>query len=193
MNNNNNAELIGVLKKSIAGGDEAAFRQLFDIFFDGIVSFIFSIVRSKDMAVEIADDVFINVWKRREHILQIDNLKVYLYKAAKNAALNYLSRTANRNITRSFDDVSIQLADESDPEKIIIAGEMAYAIITAVNLLPPRCKMIFKLVREDGLAYREVAEVLNLSVNTVDAQMVIATGRIREAVSRYIFSIPPKK
>jgi RNA polymerase sigma-70 factor (ECF subfamily) len=63
---------------------------------------------------------------------------------------------------------------------------MLQKIKQAVDSLPPRCKLIFKLVREDGLRYGEVAEILSLSVKTIDAQMVIAVSKIRESVKTAI-------
>jgi RNA polymerase sigma-70 factor (ECF subfamily) len=68
----------------------------------------------------------------------------------------------------------------------MITKEMLQKIKQAADSLPPRCKLIFKLVREDGLRYSEVAEILSLSVKTIDAQMVIAVSKIREAVKATI-------
>ncbi|RYY52721.1 MAG: sigma-70 family RNA polymerase sigma factor, partial [Chitinophagaceae bacterium] len=66
----------------------------------------------------------------------------------------------------------------ADPYELMITTEMMKKMQDAIDGLPPRCKMIFKLVREDGLRYREVSEVLNISINTIDAQMAIAVKRI---------------
>lgn len=175
------------LKMQIAKGNETAFRELFDLFFPLITQFVFSLIKSKDAATDITDDIFIRLWNKRTEIEKIENLKVYLYKAAKNASLNYISRSAGRNVHEPFDDISVQLKDESNPEQMMITAEMARKIIEAVNSLPPRCKIVFKLVREDGLKYKEVAEILNLSVKTVDAQMVIAVSRIREAMKSHLY------
>ena len=72
----------------------------------------------------------------------------------------------------------------------MITAEIMKKIREAVNDLPPRCKMIFKLVREDGLRYKEVADILNVSVNTVDAQMVIAVKRIGQQVKVHFDFFP---
>ena len=74
----------------------------------------------------------------------------------------------------------------SSPEQILIMTEMMARMNEAVESLPPKCRIIFNMVREDGLKYREVAKILHISINTVDAQMVIAVGRIREHVKDYI-------
>ncbi|MBH2005161.1 MAG: RNA polymerase sigma-70 factor [Sphingobacteriia bacterium] len=190
----NTAEL-QQFQKLIANGDEGAFRKLFDLYFCNLSQFVFSFVKTRDVSTEIVDGVFIRLWHNRSSIDQIDNLRVYLYKAAKNAALNYISRHARKNILEPFDDITIQLKDESSPEGLLITKEMLQKIRETVDLLPPRCKMIFKLIREDGLKYKEVAEILNISVKTVDAQMVIAVSRVRELMSNHLNlpSVLPKK
>ncbi len=60
---------------------------------------------------------------------------------------------------------------------------MAAAIHAAIQKLPPRCKIIYKLIREDGLRYKEVADILHLSVKTIDAQMTIATKKICQSIN----------
>jgi RNA polymerase sigma factor (sigma-70 family) len=70
-----------------------------------------------------------------------------------------------------------------DPEQLLITAEMLGFIYKAIDQLPPKCKMVFKLAKEDGLKYREVAEVLNISVKTVENQLAIALQKIGEVVS----------
>src|SRR6185369_2565375 len=101
----------------------------------------------------------------------------------KNTALNYLSQKARESITEPFDHIHIEMnGSTATPEQILITEEMFKKIRMAVESLPPRCKMIFMLVREDGLKYKEISEVLNISVNTIDAQMAIAVKRISFAL-----------
>lgn len=168
------------LKEKIAIGDQNAFRQLFNFYSKKLTQFAFSIVRSYDGAREIVDEVFIKIWRNKERTTSIINIRVYLYTATKNTALNYLSSRAKENICEPFDFFSVQLSDEQCPETKMINSELLKKINTAINQLPPRCKMVFKLVREDGLSYKEVGEILNISPKTVDAQMVIAVKQIAE-------------
>jgi RNA polymerase sigma-70 factor (family 1) len=173
------------IKERIALGDEKAFRQLFDCFAPKLIQFALAIVREKDGATEVVDEVFVKIWKQKEQTPHIKNLKVYLYSAVKNTALNYLAARARAAVTEPFDFVAVQLQDEQCPEQQLITAEIFKKIRQAVEELPPRCKIIFKLVREDGLKYKEVAEILNVSINTVDAQMVIAVKRISEKVKMH--------
>jgi RNA polymerase sigma-70 factor (ECF subfamily) len=170
------------IKQRIAFADEKAFRQLFDCYAPKLIQFALSIIKDKEVAMEIVHEVFVKIWKLKERTPHILNLKVYLYTAVKNTAVNYLSGKFATLCTESFDDTNIQLRDEDCPEQLLITAEIFKQIQQAVEQLPPRCKMIFKLVREDDLKYKEVAEILNISANTVDAQMVIAVKRISEKV-----------
>lgn len=137
---------------------------------------------NKDAATEVVDDVWVRIWKNRISLPQVDNIRTYLYTATKNSSLNYLSGKAKAMVTEPFNDITIQLKDEYCPEQQLITEEIFKKIHAAVQDLPPRCKMVFKLVREDGLKYHEVAEIMKISQNTVDAQMVIAVKRIRDAI-----------
>ena len=169
--------------QQIAAGDEAAFRQVYLSFYKRLYQFARAIVKTREPAEEIVEDVFIRIWQQREQLPSIRNLRVYLYTATKNTALNYLSKKARESITEPFDHIQIELNGSAvNPEQILITAEMYKKIQKAVESLPPRCKMIFKLVREDGLRYKEIAEILNISVNTIDAQMAIAVKRIAAAL-----------
>jgi RNA polymerase sigma-70 factor (family 1) len=188
----NEASLDG-LKEKIAAGDQNAFRELFMGYCTALTQFAFSIVRSRDAAREIIDEVFIRIWRNKARIQNIHNLKVYLYTAAKNTALNYLSANARKNIAEPFDFFSVHLVDDLSPEKKMINSEIMQKISEAIEALPPRCKMVFKLVREDGLSYREVGEILNISPKTVDAQMVIAVRQVSEKLKPHLEVFPVKK
>ncbi len=187
-----NDSMLNGIAERIAVGDQQAFRLLFDHFASRLTAFALSILKSKQAATEVADDVLMKIWMQRGSLHQVENIKVYLYTATKNTALNYLSRKAHEMITLPFDHINIQLRDEQCPEHQMITEEIFQKIHSAVDELPPRCKMIFKLVREDGLKYKEVADILNLSVNTVDAQMVEAVKKISEKVKGH-FSLFPRR
>jgi RNA polymerase sigma-70 factor (family 1) len=181
------------LLQRVANGDETAFRGIYIHFFKRLFQFAFAIVKSREPAEDIIEDIFIRIWQHREDITAIRNLRVYLYTAVKNASLNYLSQKAHQSITEPFDHIHIDFkASTGTPEQILIGAEMHRRIASAVEALPPRCKMIFKLVREDGLKYKEIAEVLNISVNTVDVQMAIAIKKIISAIEAE-FDFPIKK
>jgi RNA polymerase sigma-70 factor (family 1) len=175
-----------MLQSQVAEGDTRAFRQIFDALFSNLSKFSYSFVQSKEAATEIVDELFVRLWTNKTHIIKINDLRVYLYTATKNASLNYIAKKAKQIETEPYENLHVQIADGASPEQLMITKEMLQKIKQAVDGLPPRCKLIFKLVREDGLRYSEVAEILSLSVKTIDAQMVIAVSRIRESVKTAI-------
>lgn len=177
----------------IAAGDETAFRQLYTGFYKRLYQFSLAIVKTRETSEEIVEDVFVSIWQKRTELSSIRNIRVYLYTATKNASLNYLSRKARASVTEPFDHIHVGMNETAlTPEQILITSEIHQKIRKTVEALPPRCKMIFKLVREDGLRYKEIAEILNISVNTIDAQMAIAVKRITLAIEPE-FDFPFKK
>lgn len=185
-------DAIELWKQLIATGNEQAFGKMFGFFSQRLTSFAFSITKNKEASIEILDEVFINVWKHKEQLPQITNITAYLYKATKNTAFNFLSQQNRDNKTLSFDFIEIELKEEMSPDQILISSEIQAKIKLAVDNLPPKCKVVFKLVREDGLRYKEVAEILGISEKTVDAQLVIAVKRIGLAVGKYFDYFPAR-
>jgi RNA polymerase sigma-70 factor (family 1) len=173
-------------KLTAAGlNDEHAFERLYRQYFIRLFRFCHAIVHEKAAAEEMAHDVFLSLWKRRDNLSGIDNLEVYLYVAAKNHCLNYLRhlRRAHHLSTIDVDNLCDDaLQFQADPESLLIRAETMKRVLAAIGQLPPKCKLIFKLVKEDGLKYKDVARLLDLSVKTVEAQLAIAVRKIGQAL-----------
>jgi RNA polymerase sigma-70 factor (family 1) len=167
------------IQQGISQGNEQSLAALYKLFSKRLIHFARVVTRSGDLAEEVVEDVFVKLWSNRHKIMEIDNLTVYLYVAVKNRSLNSISQKARELIQAPFDDLDIEVGDmTADPYNLLVTSEMMQKMQQAVESLPPRCKMIFKLVREDGLKYKEVADILNISVNTIDVQMAIAIKKI---------------
>ena len=164
--------------------DQAAYEKIFLHFNDGLYHLAFSFVKDEQVAEEIISDTFINLWRNRMRLLEIENLKVYLYVSVKNLSIKYLSRNKLR-VDFDLNDIILQhvAATSQNPEDLMVSKEVLKSIHMAIDNLPPKCRLIFKLVREDGLKYKEIAQILNLYVKTIDAQMAIAGKRIVQSLS----------
>ena len=164
-------------------GDEHAFGQLYVAYLPFLLKFAHSIIKNQELAEEIISDVFIKIWQNRHDIDKIDNFKLYIYISTKNTALNYLSRHFRKD-TISLEEMSSNIAvSPYNPEQLLITSEAVKKINHEIQKLPARCKLIFKLVKEDGLRYNDIAELLNISVKTIDSQMAIALKKISSAIN----------
>jgi RNA polymerase sigma-70 factor (ECF subfamily) len=167
-----------LLQKIQREGDQNAFKQLYQSLFFRLYQFAFSYVRSRESAEEVVNDVFLSLWQKRKELDSLSNFNVYLYVAVKNASLNLLRRN-KISTPLSVDDLVVDhLHLSANPESLLISAELRAAIQAAIEKLPPRCKIIFKLIKEDHLSYREVGAILDISVKTVDAQLCLALKKL---------------
>ncbi|MBC8053022.1 MAG: RNA polymerase sigma-70 factor [Sphingobacteriaceae bacterium] len=149
-----------------------------------LIAFSSTYTKSKELAEEIVEDVFVKLWFKREAVAEITNLNVYLYTAIKHQSLNALSKEARRVVTELLEVTHYTDHSEySSPHDLLVTSELMQSVQSAIDSLPPRCKLIFQLVREDQLRYKEIAEILNISVNTIDTQMAIAVKRLCSALN----------
>jgi RNA polymerase sigma-70 factor (family 1) len=173
-----------------AEDSEAAFEKIFKLFYTRLCQFALTVLYNKEEAEEVVEDVFIKVWTNRKTLPAIDNLNYYLFVSVKHTAFNYLKKQ-NRNQVINLDEVKVQMGETSlNPEQSLISTEQIQRIQNSIEALPPRCKLIFKLIKEDGLRYKEVAGLLNISIKTVEAQMALAIGKIDNSLSLQKYSSP---
>jgi RNA polymerase sigma-70 factor (family 1) len=189
----NLSDLTDIVKEIAVHDSYIAYKKLFGLLFPSIKRFSYSLLKSPELAEEVASDVMITLWRRRETIISINNIKVYAFVIAKNLCLNILKKNSGGRIV-SLDDISVDLrVDNNTPEWILINDELRRSLNNAINELPTQCKIIFRLVKEDGLSYKEVAEILDISVKTVDSQLVIAARRLSFSIKKEFNLSPVKK
>jgi RNA polymerase sigma-70 factor (family 1) len=158
--------------------DTAAYKKLFFCFFLPLKSFAFSILKSKEIAEEVVSDVLIEIWAKRKQLPEIEDLKMYLYISVRNTSLRRLQQTQKTNML-SLDELEVEFASaDPDAETNLITYELSQKIDQAIESLPPQCKIIFKLAKQDNLKYKEIAQLLNISVKTIDNQLSTALKKI---------------
>ena len=162
--------------------DEVAFGELFKLYYSRLLLFTEAILKSREPAEEAVEDVFLKLWENRKVLTAISNVNYYLLVAAKHKALDYLEKSKKQAVI-GLDDVEVEFGSIAvNPENTLISAENVRIIQTIINDLPPRCKLMFRLVKEDGLKYREVADLLNVSVKTVETQISLALSKIGTAL-----------
>jgi RNA polymerase sigma-70 factor (family 1) len=171
-----------LLERIALSSDETAYRELFYTYYPALFRFANTLLREEQLAEEVVSDVFMNIWNGRESLNSIRNLRVYLFVAVKNLSHRTLSRMG-RVPEMLEEDATMTASGRMDmPDERMISKELGQAFDRAVASLPERCRLIFRLVREEGLRYREISIILNISQKTIEAQMTIATKRILQAM-----------
>lgn len=176
MDNNENIELL--CRKISQNSDQQAFKELYLAYFDRLYKFAFSILHSAEFAEEAVNDVFLNIWQKRSRLKTINNLTNYLFISTKNTSFNYLSKfRKERNTT--LDEVLVRFEiDELTPETALFSAEIRSEIEQAINQLSPKTKLVFQMAKVEGLKYKEIAEILNISVNTIDNHIATAIKKL---------------
>ncbi|MCW3101346.1 MAG: polymerase sigma-70 factor [Chthonomonadaceae bacterium] len=158
--------------------DQSSFEKIYTCYYNRLFRLALSIVKSEEIAEEIYDDVMLIIWEKRQQLILINNLTVYLYVSVKNASLRHLSRD-NKLSQVNIDEIDIEICDIAPTaQDQMISIEFLKEINMVIEKLSPQCKIVFKLVKEDGLKYREAAEILNISVKNVEYHIGNALKKI---------------
>ncbi|MFC1620152.1 RNA polymerase sigma-70 factor [Candidatus Neomarinimicrobiota bacterium] len=172
------------LVRRIRKGDPKAFADLFQVYCGLLISFAQGFVVDLAVAESIVQDVFVNTWKRREHLDPDGEIRAYLYTAVRNQALKQLRHT---DVEQQSDIAPSETSSgEASPEEHWTREELARAIHAAVEQLPTRCRTIFIMNRFERLTYREIAQILGLSIKTVETQMGRALQVLRRSLSHLV-------
>lgn len=166
--------LVGQLIK----GNEKAFQDLYQKYHKGLHAFAFGLVKSKEMADEILQEVFMTVWINNESLNPDLSFKSYIFTIAKNKALNFLQKAANTNKLRDEIFHKSQVS-RNDVEDYLVNSEYALLREKAVNSLPAKRKLIFQMSREKGMSYDDISRELGISLSTVKNQMSKALLHIK--------------
>jgi RNA polymerase sigma-70 factor (ECF subfamily) len=168
---------------SLKSGSEAAFTLLFNQFNLSLCSYAYRILNNNNDAKEIVHNTFCNIWDNRKSIEINESLKSYLYKSVYNNCISLLRKRKQyaKYVELGLGDLYFnRIVQNPHAELRIIDSETRKIILSAIEDLPKRCRDIFVKCKIDGLSYPKVAEELNISVKTVEAQMSIALKRLRK-------------
>ncbi len=157
--------------KVCAEDNITAYETLFHTLNQRLIHFCVLYVHQVEVAEEIVSDVFVKCWQNRKAMCNILNLETYLFVAVKNHSLNYLKKYSNLHFIPVEDTNEFELVNVSDPQKQLEIKELAFKMDQAILTLPLQARLIFRLIKEDGMKYKEVAEILNISPRTVQTQL----------------------
>jgi len=167
----------------IKNGDQKVFQAIVFKYSDPLLAFSIGFVRKREIAEEIVSDAFVTLWRQRDKILEIHDLKAYLYILVRNASISYLRKMNSRK------EISLYTLEEyytlpiTGPETDEITEEILTQVNQAIDQLPPKCKIVFTLAKVQGMKYKEISEVLGISVKTINNHIANALVHISQSLA----------
>lgn len=175
------------LLQLIKNGDKQAFKYVFDTYFTALCRFMYLHLGDTQEAEDIASDIFASVWENRKKLEIRLTFKAYLFQAAKNRCLNVIR---DRKATVSLDDINGQDTPQVSITDSLETEELNNLIQEAILSLPEKCREVFLQSRTKNLTNQEIAESMDISVKTVEAQITKALKQIRKFLGtqyQYLF------
>ncbi len=164
--------------------DLKAFELLFYQLNRNLLLFCDTFIHNQGASEELVSDIFVNIWDKRKSLQYIQHPKSYLFTAVKNKALNYLKQFSHLQLHVDLTD-HVKLVDATDPNTLLQRKEFFAKMDNIISKLPTQTLLIFRLVKEDGMKYKEVAELLDISPRTVQTHMRTAFQKIGALLRNY--------
>ncbi|UOE51945.1 RNA polymerase sigma-70 factor [Mucilaginibacter sp. SMC90] len=165
--------------------DENAFELFFHVLNNSLIKFCVLYVHQREIAEEIVSDVFIKCWLNRKNLTEIQNPETYLFVAVKNQSLNHIKKYSSIHLVQIEETNSVEFVNTYNPQKEIENKELIFRMDQAIAGLPQQCRIVFRLIKEDGMKYKEVAEILNISPRTVQTQLFRAIKKLSVVLTQY--------
>lgn len=170
-------------------GDPVVFESVFKQYYALLTLFANKYLNDLHLAEEIVSDVFTFLWERRDSLMFTTSLQAYLYRMVQNRCLNFLKHRKIENEYVNYvlrNNLLDQVAEEAS--SVCFSRELEEQINKAIDTLPVKCKMIFKMSRFKHLKNKEIARILNISPKTVERQITIALEKLRCSL-HYLVSV----
>lgn len=172
------------LWRELRAGSQEAFDAIFRAHYARLVATAQAVVGERAVAEELAQDVMLELWRRRATLVLESTLAAYLHRSARNRALNHVRH--ERVTRRAEPELSAAAGAPASPDHGVRQEEIDGAVRAAIAALPARCREVFELSRVQGLRYAEIASVMDISVKTVEAQMAKALRVLRERLAPWL-------
>ncbi len=172
------------LQERIRAGDESAFDTVFRSHYAHLVRMAESVVRERALAEEVAQEVMLELWRRRESLQIEQTFRAYLLRSTRNRALNQVRH--QRVVAREAAIAAIDSPSAPSAEDEMLGTELEQAVRAAIDGLPEKYREVFQLSRDQGLRYAEIAVTLDISVKTVEKRMGQALAELRERLQQWL-------
>jgi RNA polymerase sigma-70 factor (ECF subfamily) len=176
-----------LLIEALRNGDESAYTYLIDTYHHKLCVYANSLVKNIYSAEDIVQNVFIKVWEQRTRLKTDHSLKSFLYKLAYNEFIDlYRKNQSLFSLEKSYHEALNGIVQEEDSESF---QRILNAVNKEIQNLPPKCKEVFILSKKEGLTNIEIAEHLDVSIKTVEAQITKAFSLLRSSLDEKIKSV----
>lgn len=163
----------------IHGGDKDAFGELLRQQWNPLVAYAVRFVSCRDEAEDVVQEALLRIWRFRDRWTPTDRLRSLLYRTTRNLALNEQTKTTARR-RRETVGLGMQAVSPATPLEIAEKAELDEAVALAINSLPPKRREVYVLSRYHGHTYAEIADIMDISPQTVANQMSSALEELRE-------------
>lgn len=165
--------------KDIKDGDRQAFRTVFEKYYIRLHRFIWGYVHSKTVAEGLVQDLFTTLWEKRDEIEIEHSIKAYLFRSARNKSIDWLRHEKVKDEWREEKKQLNKQKEHPDLSKRLHDKRMLTEVKQAINEMPERRSEVFMLSRYEDMTYREIAELLDISISTVEKHMSKALEELR--------------
>jgi len=173
--------------RGLRSDDPDALRQLMDAYWAPLVGFAHRFLAGAGDAEDVVQNAFVRLWSRRRELQEAGSLRSLLYTIARNGCLDELRK---RNRREKAQESAIPPPSPKTPYEDVQGAELQRLAASAVARLPERRREVFRLAREEGLSYQEIAEVMDLSPQTIANHMSLAMADLRTALRPYFSDRP---
>lgn len=183
---NNSTEQEKILVRRLVRGDEDAFCELYATYKNRLMYFAMRMLKSTTFSEDVFQDTFSAVWKTREFIDPEAPFGPYVYTIMRNRIVNMLvDFDKNERLKESLLSSSLDYAENGEQTDIIVTRELMELLENALHTLTPQQHKVFRLSREQGLSHKEIAEELNISVNTVQRHISASLQILRKVLQKH--------
>lgn len=172
------AHILALWKRISSDDDDKAFELLFHLLNNPLIKFAMLYIHQREAAEEIVSDVFVKCWINRKNLADIQSPDTYFFVAVKNQSLTHIKKYSNIHLVQIEDTNEVKLVNTFNPEEELEKKELIFIMDQAISALPQQCRIIFRLIKEDGMKYKEVAEILGISARTVQTQLFRAMKKL---------------
>lgn len=165
----------------------AQFETLFSQWYAPLCRVAYRMVRDKDAAEDLVQEVFVKYWERNRDFNADEHPKAYLYKAVYNSSLNFL--TAQKRTVHTESERWEDWKSSGQTDGPLLAQDVETAVENGLSDLPPGCKTVFLMSRNEEMTYTEIADNLGISIKTVEAQMSKALRILRQHLLPFLSAI----